>query len=130
MSPNICVIIDCEGNGLTTDTCIHRTVRSKKSEASKEEEFTPLGIFEALNSIVKEEKLSKRVEVKKGSCLWGCSFGPRIDVIIKTVQGQVTVLYGRKYFHGEISMRGKVEILAIPSLKSLRSIIVDNLRNE
>lgn len=106
------------------DGCLGKKVLARRDEGGEPREYGPREILEVLREIVRTEGLDGKVRLHEKVCLWGCTFGPRIDV----VKGETRVyLYGRQDYRGPISVRGKVQIRGISNLPSLRSIIHDHL---
>lgn len=108
--------------------CSYRTVRTRISPKDDYKEFGPLDMYRALTQIVSgDERLRERVEVEQVGCMWGCTYGPRVDVTVNSQDGSQTFLYGNRDCEGEISVRGRVSIIGIPQLDSLQNMIYDHL---
>jgi hypothetical protein len=105
------------------DGCAQKVVRTRKAEGEEPREYTPRELLGLLEKIVEELGVRDRVTLREKVCLWGCTFGPRIDV----VAGDREFLYGREDYRGEISVRGIVEVRSLASLPSLRSLITEHL---
>ena len=82
-----------------------------------------LALFRGLGEVVKEQGLEHRVRVTPCRCIFGCTYGPRVD-ITKTWSGE-KVLYGTSEGELAISIRGKVRMQKIPA--DLVRLIFDNL---
>ena len=121
--PTIVVSIDT-----FSSRCSYRTVRTRISPVDDYQEFGPLDLYNALTHVVNaDEKLKGIVEVKQVRCMWGCTYGPRVDVTEKSQDRNRTFLYGNQGWEGEISVRGRVSIIGIPQLDSLQNMIYDHL---
>ncbi len=108
------------------DGCLGRKVLARRDEGGEPREYGPREILGVLREIIRDGGLDGEVRLQEKVCLWGCTFGPRIDVVKEGVVSRV-YLYGREDYRGPISMRGKVQIRGISNLPSLRSIIYDHL---
>ncbi len=80
-------------------------------------------ILEGLKESVKEAGLEDKVQVTPCSCIFGCTYGPRIDVA-RRWSGE-KVLYGVVEGEVFISVRGRVRMTRIPD--ELPDLIRDNL---
>ena len=82
-----------------------------------------MSILEGLRTAVKEHDLEGRVQVTPCSCIFGCTYGPRIDVARRWSGGKV--LYGTRDGEVTISVRGTVQLSKIPV--ELIDLALDNL---
>ena len=82
-----------------------------------------LSILEGLRNAVKEHDLEGSVQVTPCSCIFGCTYGPRIDVARRWSGGKV--LYGAMEGRFTISVRGTVQLSKIPV--ELIDLALDNL---
>ena len=80
-------------------------------------------LLAALKSAVEERALKERVQVTQCQCIFGCTYGPRIDVA-KGRSGK-KVLYGTVDREVTISIRGRVKMSKIPA--DLLDLALDNL---
>ena len=119
--------IDTIGNGRLGNSCPMLKVMTRMGPYDDYKHYGPLEMYDALSGIVSSNNLEKIVTLKKVGCLSGCTFGPRIDVTVKSQDKTYTVLYGGKTYRGEIYSRGYVSINGIAQLESLQNIIYDNL---
>ncbi len=111
------ILIDVNGNSTSTYTC------PKRSVVVNGKEYGPKELVEELTRVVSDNNLQDKVEIVQTGCLWGCTYGPRLDV---EVDGNV-VLYGCADYSGVISSRGEVKIIGMDGLDSISNIIYDNL---
>ena len=105
------------------DGCLGKKVLARRDEGGELREYGPQEILGVLRDTIRDGGLEEEVRLQEKVCLWGCTFGPRIDV----VNGPRVYLYGRQDYRGPISVRGDVVIRSIPNLPSLRSIIYEHL---
>ncbi len=80
-------------------------------------------LLAALKSAVEERALKERVQVTHCQCIFGCTYGPRIDVA-KRWSGE-KALYGTMDGEVTISIRGRVKMSKIPA--ELLDLALDNL---
>jgi predicted metal-binding protein len=83
-------------------------------------------LFTALTETVQDNELTARVQVSHCRCIFGCTYGPRIDVAPRNGGGKV--LYGSVEGRAVISRRGAVDFHRIPN--ELSRLIRDNLPGE
>jgi hypothetical protein len=83
-------------------------------------------LLRGLTSAVRDHGLDARVRVTPCNCIFGCTYGPRIDVA-RRWSGE-KVLYGTTERDVTISVRGRVRMLKIPT--ALLSLALDNLPDE
>lgn len=76
-----------------------------------------------LAQTVRDQGLEERVSVTECQCIFGCTYGPRAD-LIRRWDGQKR-LYGSVSGPVTISVRGRVDMQAIP--ERLADILRDNL---
>jgi len=81
------------------------------------------GLLQGLKQAVKEQGLEEQVRVTPCRCIFGCTYGPRIDVA-RRWSGE-KVLYGIVEGAATISRRGVVEFREIP--EDLWGLVHDNL---
>ena len=70
-----------------------------------------------------EHGLTERVKVTHCRCIFGCTYGPRIDVAKRWSGGKA--LYGNVDGEVTISIRGRVKMSKIPA--ELLYLVLDNL---
>ena len=80
-------------------------------------------LLDGLDETVREHGLEERVSVTECQCIFGCTYGPRADVI-RRWDGQ-KLLYGSVSGSVTISVRGSVDMNAIPN--DLSDMFRDNL---
>ena len=80
-------------------------------------------LLDGLDETVREQDLGERVRVTECQCIFGCTFGPRADVI-RRWDGE-KLLYGSVSGTVTISVRGRVDMNAIPG--DLADMLRDNL---
>ncbi len=83
-------------------------------------------LLAALQESVEADGLTDRVQVSRCRCIFGCTYGPRIDVA--RPKGGGKVLYGVVEGRAVISRRGAVDFRRIPA--ELGRLIQDNLPGE
>ena len=83
-------------------------------------------LLRGLTSAVRDHGLDARVRVTPCNCIFGCTYGPRIDVA-RRWSGE-KVLYGTTERDVTISVRGRVRMLKIPT--ALLSLALDNLPDD
>lgn len=76
-----------------------------------------------LKAAVRQHRLESRVQVTPCRCIFGCSYGPRIDVA-RRWSGE-KVLYGTSQGELTISVRGAVKMAKIPPV--LLDLVLENL---
>jgi len=76
-----------------------------------------------LRQVVLENGLAARVQVTECRCIFGCTYGPRIDVA-RRWSGE-KLLYGGVDGDAVISLRGRVRFNRIP--EDLSRLVFDNL---
>ena len=72
---------------------------------------------------IKEHDLAGRVQATPCRCIFGCTYGPRIDVINRATGEKI--LYGSVEAQVYISVRGRVDMNQIPN--GLIGLALDNL---
>ena len=82
-----------------------------------------LELLQEIGDRVSEEGLAGQVKATSCQCIFGCTYGPRIDVINRST-GKKT-LYGTISGPVTISVRGRVTMAQIPD--NLQDLIQDNL---
>ena len=87
---------------------------------------SPLGLLEELRRAVDNTGLEERVQVSPCQCIFGCTYGPRIDVARRWAGDKV--LYGTVDAQVSISVRGRVRMSRIPY--ELLNLVKDNLPDE
>lgn len=80
-------------------------------------------LLQELGKIVQQESLEERVQVTPCRCIFGCTYGPRIDVA-RRWSGE-KLLYGASQGRLAISRRGQVDMQKIPA--DLAEMLRDNL---
>lgn len=80
-------------------------------------------LLQGLRAAVEEYSLEDRVQVTPCRCIFGCTYGPRIDVA-RRWSGE-KVLYGTTEGEVTISVRGRVKISEIPV--ELSELVLNNL---
>ena len=80
-------------------------------------------LLQGLRSVVREHGLESRVQVTSCRCIFGCTYGPRIDVA-RRWSGE-KALYGTTEGEVTISIRGTVKMLKIPA--ELLDLVLDNV---
>jgi hypothetical protein len=80
-------------------------------------------LLQGLRQVVRDQRLEEQVKVTPCRCIFGCTYGPRIDVA-RRWSGE-KVLYGTIEGEATISRRGRVEFLEIP--EDLSGLIKGNL---
>ena len=80
-------------------------------------------LFQALRQGVRERELGNRVQVTPCRCIFGCTYGPRVDVARRWAGDKV--LYGTIQGEVTISRRGRVIFSEIP--EDVLDLINDNL---
>ena len=80
-------------------------------------------LLEELKTAVAEHELKGRVQVTHCQCIFGCTYGPRIDVAKRWSGGKA--LYGTMDGEVTISIRGRVKMSKIPA--ELLGLALDNL---
>lgn len=83
-------------------------------------------LLAALQETVEANGWADRVQVSHCRCIFGCTYGPRIDVAQRGNGGKV--LYGSVEGRAVISRRGAVDFHRIPN--ELSRLIRDNLPGE
>ena len=73
---------------------------------------TSLELLQEIQRTVKEEGLEDQVKATPCRCIFGCTYGPRIDVIDRTSRKKT--LYGSVKGPVTISVRGRVNMELIP----------------
>lgn len=82
-----------------------------------------LELLQSIREQLGEHGLEDRVRATPCRCIFGCTYGPRIDVINRTT-GEKT-LYGSVEATVDISVRGRVNLKQLP--RELIEIAQDNL---
>ena len=82
-------------------------------------------LYQDLQSAVREQGFQDAVQVTPCRCIFGCTYGPRIDVA-KRWSGE-KVLYGTIDGEATITRRGTVRFREIPY--EISRVILDNLPN-
>jgi len=85
--------------------------------------YSGLELLQGLRAVAQEHGLEDRVQVTPCRCIFGCTYGPRIDVA-RRWSGE-KLLYGTTEGEVTISIRGKVKISKIPA--ELSELVLDNL---
>ena len=80
-------------------------------------------ILRSVQGLILDEGLEEQVKATHCRCIFGCTYGPRIDVINRASREKT--LYGSTGGPVTISVRGRVNMKRIP--ENLRDLIVDNL---
>ena len=80
-------------------------------------------LLEELKGAVEDHGLQDRVQVTHCGCIFGCTYGPRIDVAKRWPGGKA--LYGTVDGEVTISVRGRVRMSKIPA--ELLDLALDNL---
>ncbi len=80
-------------------------------------------LLAGLRRSVREHGLEGRIQVTRCYCIFGCTYGPRIDVSRRWCGDKV--LYGTKEGEVTISVRGTVKMLKVP--EDLLELVLDNL---
>jgi predicted metal-binding protein len=80
-------------------------------------------LMDSLRQVVLENGLAARVQVTECRCIFGCTYGPRIDVA-RRWSGE-KLLYGAVEGDAAISRRGRVRFNRVPG--DLGRLIFDNL---
>ena len=80
-------------------------------------------ILEELKAAIEDHALKERVQVTHCQCIFGCTYGPRIDVAKRWSGGKA--LYGTVDGDVTISIRGRVNMSKIPA--DLLDLALDNL---
>ena len=80
-------------------------------------------LFQELSSAVRDQGLQDAVQVTPCRCIFGCTYGPRID-LARRWSGE-KVLYGAIDGEATITRRGTVRFREIP--KEISRIILENL---
>ena len=80
-------------------------------------------LADALRQVVQDNGLVAQVQVTECRCIFGCTYGPRIDVA-RRWSGE-KLLYGVIDADALISRRGRVRFTRIPN--DLSRLILDNL---
>jgi predicted metal-binding protein len=80
-------------------------------------------LLEELQQLVSQHRLQDQVQVTPCRCIFGCTYGPRIDVA-RRWSGE-KVLYGTAQGQASISRRGTVRFSEIP--EDLLDLIKQNL---
>ncbi len=83
-------------------------------------------LLDGLDTSVKEQGLEERIRVTECQCIFGCTFGPRADVIRRWDGDKL--LYGSVSGTVTISVRGRVDMNAIPG--DLTDMLRDNLPSD
>ena len=83
-------------------------------------------LLEELKTAIEDYALKERVQVTHSRCIFGCTYGPRIDVAKRWSGGKA--LYGTMDGEVTISIRGMVKMLKIPA--ELLDLALDNLPEE
>jgi predicted metal-binding protein len=94
-------------------SCLHRRARGRD----------PVDLLEELQELIQRESLEDRVQVTPCRCIFGCTYGPRLDVA-RRWSGEKR-LYGTSQGGVTISRRGRVDMHQIPA--DLRQLLRDNL---
>ena len=88
--------------------------------------FNGYELLDGLAETAREQGLEERVKVTECQCIFGCTFGPRADVV-RRWDGQKR-LYGSVSGPVTISVRGRVDMNAIPT--DLSAMLLDNLPSD
>lgn len=82
--------------------CLHRYFYGRNGEE----------LLEELQGLVRQQGCEDRVQVSPCQCIFGCTYGPRVDVA-RRWSGE-KLLYGSTSGKATISRRGTVEFSEIP----------------
>ena len=82
-----------------------------------------LELLRDLQEHVETEGLAQQVQATPCQCIFGCTYGPRIDAINRDTRRKT--LYGAVGGTVSISVRGRVQMEQIP--EDLQQLIQDNL---
>ena len=93
--------------------CLHRSSYGRNGEQ----------LLQELQQLVSQHRLQDQVQVTPCRCIFGCTYGPRIDVA-RRWSGE-KVLYGTAQGEAAISRRGTVRFSEIPEV--LLDLIKQNL---
>jgi predicted metal-binding protein len=80
-------------------------------------------LLQELRQVVEQDGLKDQVQVTPCRCIFGCTYGPRMDVA-RRWSGE-KLLYGTSQGQVTISRRGRVAMNSIPA--DLRQLLRDNL---
>ena len=83
-------------------------------------------LLRGLQRTVADEGWADKVQVTPCRCIFGCTYGPRLDAVSRTGGGKV--LYGSTEGKATITRRGTVDFRRIPS--DLTRLVSDNLETE
>jgi predicted metal-binding protein len=81
-------------------------------------------LLQELRQVVEQDGLKDQVQVTPCRCIFGCTYGPRMDVA-RRWSGE-KLLYGTSQGQVTISRRGRVDMHQIPA--DLRRLLRDNLQ--
>ena len=93
--------------------CLHRSSHGRNGEQ----------LLQELQQVVTQHQLQDQVQVTSCHCIFGCTYGPRIDVA-RRWSGE-KVLYGTAQGQADISRRGTVSFSEIP--EDLLDLVRQNL---
>jgi hypothetical protein len=93
--------------------CLSLEYQGKNSEA----------LLREIQEQVNEQGLEDRVQATPCRCIFGCTYGPRIDIINRATGEKL--LYGSVEGRVNISVRGRVDMKRIP--ENLIELAQDNL---
>lgn len=91
----------------TPDGCCTRRVPVRATPESRPAPSSGQELLAQLRALTEARDLQGTVRLRTTECLWGCTYGPRLDV--EDDDGRVT-LYGGADYEGDISVRGRVRI--------------------
>ena len=83
-------------------------------------------LLRGLQQTVVDHGWDDKVQVTPCRCIFGCTYGPRLDAVSRT--GGAKVLYGSTEGKATISRRGAVDFRQIPP--DLTQLVRDNLGTE
>ena len=83
-------------------------------------------LLRGLQQTVDDHGWADKVQVTPCRCIFGCTYGPRLDAVNRTGGGKV--LYGSAEGKATISRRGTVDFRRIPP--DLTQLLRDNLGTE
>lgn len=93
--------------------CLHRSSHGRNAEQ----------LLQELQHAVDQHRLQEQVQVTACRCIFGCTYGPRIDVA-RRWSGE-KLLYGTVQGQADITRRGAVRFSKIP--EDLLDLLKENL---
>jgi hypothetical protein len=97
------------GTGLNIIVCVD----PRRCLALKSKGRNSLELLREIGGLVGEQGLDDQVKATPCQCIFGCTYGPRIDVINRRTGEKI--LYGAVSGPVNISVRGKVTMERIPN---------------